>query len=82
VGVHRADPGEYGADRTFFGLPYSCTVIYGSCRDPEASLFTPMRRLYGGDGGKERLVLQTTLGDADDLRIHPAGARSSRGSGW
>ena len=82
VGAHRSDPTEFCADRSFFGLPYSCSVIYGSFRDPNGRAFTPMRRLYSGDGGKERLLLQTTLGDSDTLRIHPAGAATARSTGW
>jgi hypothetical protein len=51
-------------------------------RDPEGVIFTPMRRLYGGDGGKERLLVQTTLDGAETLRIHPAGAHTARSTGW
>jgi hypothetical protein len=82
VGAHRADPAEFCTQRSFFGLPYSCTVVYGSLRDPDGVIFTPMRRLYSGDGGKERLLLQTTLNGAETLRIHPAGASTARSTGW
>ena len=71
VGAHQAEPAEFCADRRFFGLPYSCTVIYGSFRDPEGVLFTPMRRLYSGDGGKERLLVQSTLDGAKGCEFIP-----------
>jgi hypothetical protein len=41
-----------------------------------------MRRLYSGDGGRERLLVQSTLDGTETLRIHPAGAKTARSTGW
>ncbi len=63
-----------------FGLPFSQTFIYGSVRDGEGTMWTPMRRLAAGDGGRERLLLQTDL-DSDAIHIHRAGRRSASSLG-
>jgi hypothetical protein len=62
------------------GLPFSCTFVYGSVRNGDGDLLTPMRRIRGGDGGGERFLLQTTIG-TDALHVHSASRQSARCAG-
>ncbi len=67
------------------GLPLSNTFIYGTLRDGEGTMFLPMRRIKGGDGGRERFLLQSSL-DADAIHVLPVSRRSARSTdvvrGW
>jgi hypothetical protein len=65
---------------TQLGLPMSQTFLYGTVRDTEGTIWTPMRRLAAGDGGGERLLLQTDL-ESDAIHIHRAGRGSAPSRG-
>jgi hypothetical protein len=73
------DAGTYLTD-ALYGLPQSQTFVYGSVRDPDGAIWTPMRRFAAGDGGKERFLLQTSF-ERDHIGIHAAGAASARSLG-
>ncbi|WP_322761840.1 hypothetical protein [Frankia sp. Cr2] len=80
VGPHRADPDEIALDVPLLGLPLSTTYLYGTLRDLEGDLFSAMRRIYAGNGGRERFLLQSTI-DNTDLKVHPASRHSARATG-
>ena len=65
---------------TQLGLPMSQTFIYGTVRDADGTIWTPMRRLAAGDGGDEKLLLQTDL-ESDAIHIHRAGRASALSRG-
>jgi hypothetical protein len=80
VGAVDTDAGDYAWEGPMFGLPLSQTFLYGSVRDAEGVIWTPMRRLAAGDGGRERLLLQTDL-ESDAIHVHRAGRSSARSLG-
>ncbi len=80
VGGYDVEPHDFARDEPVLGLPLSNTFVYGSVRDGEGNLYSPMRRIRGGDGGSERFLLQTSL-DSDAMHIHPVGRRSARSTG-
>jgi hypothetical protein len=81
VGAIETHPADYGWEGPMFGLPLSQTFLYGSVRDADGVIWTPMRRLAAGDGGKERLLLQTDL-DSGAIRVHRAGRGSVPSAGF
>lgn len=80
AGAYNVEARDIARDEPVFGLPLSNTFVYGTVRDVDGSLFLPMRRIKGGDGGHERLLLQSSL-DADAIRVHPVSRRSARSTG-
>ena len=80
VGAIDTDPADFASESPMMGLPMSQTFLYGSVRDGDGTIWTPMRRCAAGDGGAERLLLQTDLG-SDALHVCRTGPRpaSSRG---
>ena len=78
LGAHRCDPAEVGNQREWFGLPWSALFLYGSVRDSDDELYTLLRRPLAGGGGRERFLLQSTLGGEKNLRIHRASRESAR----
>ncbi|MGE0881119.1 MAG: hypothetical protein AB7L13_08395 [Acidimicrobiia bacterium] len=78
VGSLDMDVDDYMAD-TMFGLPMSQTFLYGTTRDADGHLWTPMRRLTA-TGGEERLLLQSDV-ESSDLKPNRAGRFTSTGAG-
>jgi hypothetical protein len=74
------DAADYAWDGPMFGLPLSQTFIYGSVRDGDGVIWTPMRRLAAGDGGNEKLLLQTNL-DSDAIHVNRGGRSSATSRG-
>jgi hypothetical protein len=79
VGAVDTDAADYTAE-VQLGLPLSQTFVYGTVRDADGTIWTPMRRLSAGDGGGENLLLQTDH-DSDAMHIHRTGRGSARGFG-
>jgi hypothetical protein len=80
VGSIDTDPRDYVRE-SLFGLPLSQTFIYGTVRDADGNIWTPMRRLSGdADAYGENFLLQSNAGN-DALRVHKAGRSSARGHG-
>src|ERR1700758_361332 len=73
VGAIDTDPADYASESPIMGLPMSQTFLYGSVRDGDGTIWTPMRRFAAGDGGTERLLLQTDLG-SDAIHVYRTGA--------
>jgi hypothetical protein len=80
VGAVDTDPADYASGTPVLGLPMSQTFLYGSVRDGDGTIWTPMRRFAAGDGGAERLLLQTDLG-SDALHVHRTGPRPAPSRG-
>src|SRR5690348_2523310 len=80
VGAIDTAASDYANEGSIFGLPMSQTFVYGTVRDAAGVMWTPMRRLAAGDGGREKLLLQTDL-DSDAIHIHRAGRASAYGLG-
>ncbi|MDO8391304.1 MAG: hypothetical protein Q7V57_12540 [Actinomycetota bacterium] len=73
-------PEDYVDDAPILGLRPSQTFLYGSVRDAEGNIWTPMRRLLAGDGGHEKLLLQTN-DDSDAMHVNRAGKHSASSFG-
>ena len=80
VGAVDTDPADYASESPILGLPMSQTFLYGSVRDGDGKIWTPMRRFAAGDGGTERLLLQTDLG-SDALHVYRTGPRPAPSRG-
>jgi hypothetical protein len=76
VGAIDTAASDYANEGSIFGLPMSQTFVYGTVRDADGVIWTPMRRLAAGDGGREKLLLQSDL-DSDAIHIHRAGRASA-----
>jgi hypothetical protein len=63
--MHSAEP--------LFGMPPEALYAWGTLRDDEGDLHSIMRRIPhdGAASSRRRLVVQSTVGGAECLRIHP-----------
>jgi len=80
VGAFDMQPEDYLATEPLLGLRPSQTFLYGSVRDSEGNIWTPMRRVLSGDGGHEKLLLQSNV-DSDAMHVNRAGKHSATGFG-
>jgi hypothetical protein len=51
VGAVDTHPADYASESPILGLPMSQTFLYGSVRDGDGTIWTPMRWFAAGDGG-------------------------------
>ena len=67
------------SDEPLFGMPPEALYVWGTLRDDEGDLHTIMRRIphNGAASSRRRLVVQTTMGGAEGLRMHPCGRDSA-----
>ena len=75
VGAFQPDAASMHADDRLFGMPPEALYLWGTLRDVEGDLHTIMRRIPhdGKPTSRRRLVVQSTIGGADALRMHPCG---------
>ena len=76
---------EMASPPRLFGMAPEALYLWGSLRDAEGNLFSPMRRIpYDAPGAapdaRRRFFLQTTL-DSPHYRLHPAGRQSAVNDG-
>ena len=79
VGPFAPDAASMFSDEPLFGMPPEALYAWGTLRDDGGDLHTIMRRIpHDGDAtSRRRLVVQSTVGGADCLRMHPSGLASA-----
>lgn len=79
VGPFAPDARSMASDAPLFGMVPEALYVWGTLRDDEGDLHTIMRRIpHDGKATSRRtLVVQTTMGGADSLRMHPCGRDSA-----
>jgi len=79
VGPFQPDARSMDSDAPLFGMVPEALYVWGTLRDDEGDLHTMMRRIpHNGKATSRRtLVVQSTMGGADSLRIHPCGRNSA-----
>jgi len=79
VGPFAPDAASMHSDEPLFGMPPEALYAWGTLRDDEGDLHTIMRRIPhdGRATARRRLVVQSTMGGADVLRMHPCGRDSA-----
>ena len=79
VGPFAPDARSMDSDEALFGMPPEALYLWGTLRDAEGDLHTIMRRIPhdGKATNRRRLVVQSTVGGADCLRMHPCGRSSA-----
>jgi hypothetical protein len=79
VGPFDPDAASMDSDVPLFGMPPEALYLWGTLRDVEGDLHTIMRRIPhdGKPTSRRRLVVQSTVGGADALRMHPCGIDSA-----
>src|SRR3954447_11860073 len=79
VGPFAPDAASMYSDDPLFGMPPEALYAWGTLRDDEGDLHTIMRRIPhdGAATSRRRLVVQSTVGGADCLRMHPSGLASA-----
>jgi hypothetical protein len=79
VGPFKPDAVSMDSDEPLFGMPPEALYLWGTLRDAEGDLHTVMRRIPhdGKPTSRRRLVVQSTIGGADCLRVHPCGKHSA-----
>ena len=75
------------SDRSYFGMPPEALYLWGSFRDEDGELYTPMRRIPTGLPGapkdtRRHFYLLSSAGHSDGLRMHPAGRESVPNDGY
>lgn len=75
VGAFQPDAMSMHSDESMFGMPPEALYLWGTVRDVEGDMHTIMRRIPhdGKPTSRRRLVVQSTIGGADALRMHPCG---------
>lgn len=75
VGAFQPDAVSMQSDAPLFGMPPEALYLWGTVRDIEGDMHTIMRRIPhdGKPTSRRRLVVQSTIGGADSLRMHPCG---------
>jgi hypothetical protein len=69
------------SNRAYFGMPPEALYLWGTFRDQDGEIYTPMRRIPAGLPGdakdtRRRLYLLSTAGHQDGLHMHPIGRSS------
>ncbi|CAB4364144.1 MAG: hypothetical protein F2681_09055 [Actinobacteria bacterium] len=80
AGALEMRPSDYLGTEPILGLRPSQTFVYGSVRDGDGNIWSPMRRFMSGDGGHEKLLLQTNA-DSDAMHVNRASKHSATGFG-
>ena len=75
VGPFAPSAAAMDSSAPLYGMPPEALYLWGTLRDDHGDLHTIMRRIPhdGEPRSRKRLVLQSTVGGADALRIHPCG---------
>lgn len=74
------------SDRAYFGMPPEALYLWGTFRDQDGEIYTPMRRIPAGLPGdakdtRRRFYLLSTAGHQDGLHMHPIGRNSAPNDG-
>ena len=79
VGPFTPDARSMDASESLYGMPPEALYLWGTLRDDEGDLHSIMRRIphNGRPTSRKRLVVQSTVGGAEALRIHPCGRQSA-----
>src|SRR5215212_4605222 len=79
VGPFEPDAASMHSDEPLFGMPPEALYLWGTLRDVEGDLHAIMRRIphTRRPTSRRRLVVQSTIGGADNLRMHPCGRGSA-----
>lgn len=79
AGPYQPNAAAMDSNDTLFGMPPEALYLWGTLRDVEGDLHTIMRRIPhdGKPKSRRRLVVQSTIGGADALRMHPCGMASA-----
>lgn len=79
VGPFAPDAASMHSDEPLFGMPPEALYLWGTLRDDQGDLHTIMRRIphNGQPTSRRRLVVQSTIGGAGELRMHPCGRNSA-----
>ncbi|QRY42697.1 hypothetical protein JVX93_19095 [Mycolicibacterium boenickei] len=79
VGPFTPDAVSMNSDEPLFGMPPEALYLWGTLRDDDGDLHTIMRRIphHGRPTSRRRLIVQSTTGGADALRMHPSGLGSA-----
>ncbi len=69
------------SNRAYFGMPPEALYLWGTFRDQDGEIYTPMRRIPAGLPGdakdtRRRFYLLSTSGHQDGLHMHPIGRSS------
>lgn len=69
------------SNRAYFGMPPEALYLWGTFRDQDGEIYTPMRRIPAGLPGdakdtRRRFYLLSTAGHQDGLHMHPIGRSS------
>ncbi|MGE0383368.1 MAG: hypothetical protein AB7Q97_01475 [Gammaproteobacteria bacterium] len=75
------------SDRAYFGMPPEGLYLWGTLRDEQGEIYEIMRRIPTNLPGaakdtRRRFYLQTTLGHADALHMHPCWRQSAPNDGY
>ncbi|MFE9320793.1 hypothetical protein ACIHDR_13150 [Nocardia sp. NPDC052278] len=75
VSPFEPDAASMDSDEPLFGMPPEALYLWGTLRDEEGDLHTIMRRIPHTQPATTRrtLVVQTTMGGASALKMHPCG---------
>jgi hypothetical protein len=79
VGPFEPTAAAMDSDSPLFGMPPEALYLWGTLRDEEGDLHSIMRRIPhdGRPKGRRRLVVQSTVGGASELRMHECGRQSA-----
>jgi hypothetical protein len=79
VGPFEPDAASMDSDSPLYGMPPEALYLWGTLRDDDGDLHTIMRRIPhdGRPTGRRRLVVQSTIGGAGELRMHECGRQSA-----
>jgi hypothetical protein len=79
VGPFTPEARSMDSSEPLYGMPPEALYLWGTLRDAEGDLHSIMRRIpYNGKPvTRKRLVVQSTIGGADALRMHPCGRSSA-----
>jgi hypothetical protein len=79
VGPFAPDAASMDSDEPLFGMAPEALYLWGTLRDEQGDLHTIMRRIphNGKPSSRRRLVVQSTIGGASELRMHPCGRHSA-----
>lgn len=75
------------SERAYFGMPPEALYLWGTFRDEQGEIYTPMRRIPAALPGaakdtRRRFYLLSTLGKTDGLHLHPTGRDSVPNDGY
>ena len=79
VGPFQPNAASMHSDAPLFGMPPEALYVWGTLRDDQGDLHAIMRRIphNGKPTSRRRLVVQSTVGGASELRMHDCGLGSA-----